>query len=164
MKIPVPPPDYAALLQGLAPRRSIEVFQGILSGEIGPAPGGKYRHWDILRHLEPPEGLTHEEWWLGVKLARSNSYQNLPFPDERDRPFRYVLHDAALRALHEIDRDASGHIRAPELVTSPRTRDTYLVKSQMEEAITSSQLEGAATTREAAKDMLQQGRKPRDPQ
>jgi Fic family protein len=32
----------------------------------------------------------------------------------------------------------------------------------MEEAITSSQLEGAATTREVAKEMIREGRQPRD--
>lgn len=31
---------------------------------------GKYRHWDILRHLTPPSGVTVEEWWLGIKLKR----------------------------------------------------------------------------------------------
>jgi Fic family protein len=42
------------------------------------------------------------------------------------------------------------------------TRDSYLVRSLMEEAMTSSQLEGAATTTQVAKDMLRSGRQPRD--
>ncbi|MGB5276844.1 MAG: Fic family protein, partial [Gammaproteobacteria bacterium] len=41
-------------------------------------------------------------------------------------------------------------------------RDRYLVSSLIEEAITSSQLEGAATTREVAKAMLRSGRSPQD--
>ena len=47
-------------------------------------------------------------------------------------------------------------------MTSAAERDRYLVRSLMEEAITSSQLEGAATTREVAKKMLAEGRPPRD--
>ena len=47
-------------------------------------------------------------------------------------------------------------------VTNPHTRDTYLVGSLIEEAINSSQLEGASTTRNVAKEMLRQGRKPKD--
>jgi Fic family protein len=44
-----------------------------------------------------------------------------------------------------------------------REKDRYLVKNlMMEEAITSSQLEGASTTRKVAKDMLENNRKPVD--
>ena len=46
-------------------------------------------------------------------------------------------------------------------MTNPRTRNRHLVNSLIEEAITSSQLEGAATTRRVAKEMLQTGRDPR---
>ncbi|MFL5320077.1 MAG: Fic family protein, partial [Myxococcaceae bacterium] len=41
------------------------------------------------------------------------------------------------------------------------TRDRYLLRSLAEEAITSSQLEGASTTRKVAKEMLLTGRAPR---
>ncbi|MEB3332021.1 MAG: hypothetical protein VKI83_05975 [Synechococcaceae cyanobacterium] len=43
---------------------------------------------------------------------------------------------------------------APQAVTSRSTRDRYLLGSLMEEAITSSQMEGAATTRGVAKAMI----------
>jgi Fic family protein len=60
-----------------------------------------------------------------------------------------------------VDRDASGRIAFREQVTDPHTRDRYIVSSLMEESITSSQLEGAATTRRVAKQMLRSGRAPR---
>ena len=49
----------------------------------------------------------------------------------------------------------------PEQIT-PETKDRYCVRSLIEEATTSSQLEGAATTRRVAKDMIRSGRRPRD--
>ena len=49
--------------------------------------------------------------------------------------------------VHRIDQRASGQIVADELVTNLRSSDRYLVSSLVEEAITSSQLEGASTTR-----------------
>jgi Fic family protein len=70
--------------------------------------------------------------------------------------------DPVLQLVHEIDRDASGLIGAPEQVTNPAERDRYIVSSLIEEAITSSQLEGAATTTPVAKEMLRSGRSPRD--
>ena len=48
----------------------------------------------------------------------------------------------------------------PEQITSPETKDRYYVRSLIEEATTSSQLEGAATTRRVAKEMIRSGRKP----
>src|SRR5665811_1340341 len=41
-------------------------------------------------------------------------------------------------------------------------RDRYVINSLIEESITSSQLEGAATTKEVAKNMIRSGRKPVD--
>jgi Fic family protein len=62
--------------------------------------------------------------------------------------------------LHRIDSQATGNIRGSEQIANPHTRDTYLFKSIVEEAITSSQLEGASTTRKVAKAMIQEGRAP----
>ena len=51
----------------------------------------------------------------------------------------------------------------PEVVTTDdQARNHYLVSSLMEEAIRSSQLEGATTSRRVAKELLQSGREPRD--
>lgn len=61
-----------------------------------------------------------------------------------------------------MDKQTSGRIGppAPVLPEAP-TRERYVINSLIEEAITSSQLEGAATTRKVAKEMLRTGRKPR---
>ena len=61
-----------------------------------------------------------------------------------------------------IDLGAGGTVGVTEPILSPGTSRQYLVTSLMEEAITSSQLEGAATTRETAVAMLRASRKPRD--
>lgn len=163
MKGPLTPPPYRDLLSAL-----LRTTQGIeLVSDLAPRfPGGltegKYRHWDILRHLEPPTGLTAEQWWLGLKLARRAMHQSVAMIAKDGQAFVYALPDVAQRMLHQIDRDASGAIKATQQVTSSQTRDTYLVKSLVEEAITSSQLEGASTTRDVAKEMIKRGRAPRD--
>lgn len=122
-----------------------------------------YLHWDHLRHLPPPSGLTSEEWWLAVKLQRMGSLKPIPLLDKGQRPFRYCVPDIVQKALHEIDVGAGRSIGVPEPIINPQTRDRYLVRSLIEEAITSSQLEGAVTTREVAKEMIRTGRSPRDP-
>ena len=65
------------------------------------------------------------------------------------------------RLLHEIDLGAGGSIGMPEPIANPQTRSQYVMRSLFQEAVTSSQLEGAATTRAVAKEMLRTGRPPR---
>lgn len=134
----------------------------ILRASIRPTIDGTYRHWDTLRHLTPPEGLTLEEWWLGVKLARGNIWHQIPLTDPQGQAFGYCMPDPAYEMTHLVDRQASGEIAISEVVTSPEMRNRYLVSSLIEEAITSSQLEGASTSRVEAKEMLRSGRAPRD--
>ena len=162
MRIPLTPPPVDELFASILKSQDAEQLTKILSAGIGPAPDGKYRHWDIIRHLKPPKGLTSQEWWLAMKIARRSLYQMLPLKDVRGASFRYALTDGVLRRLNEIDRNVGGTLSAPDQVTNPQVRDTYIITSLMEEAITSSQLEGASTTREVAKDMIQTGRQPRD--
>ncbi len=161
MKIPVKPPSTHELVAKLLAAEP-ERLSKVVFGQSGIAPGGKYRHWDTLRHLAPPSGLTAEEWWLSIKSARQKSYQKLPLRSVAGKSFVYTIPGVAHEMLHRIDTDAAGNIAAPEQVTNPHTRDTYLFKTLVEEAITSSQLEGASTTRKVAKEMIQTGRKPRN--
>ena len=163
MRIPERPPTLLELIErpsesGNDPRRLAE----IMTSQIGPAPGGKYRHWDTLRHVPPPANLTHREWWTAIKLARSSLRRELPLRDRNGRTFGYGLPDIVLEMLHAIDRDASGHLEMSDAIVNPQTRDRYVQSSLIEEAITSSQLEGAATTREVAKEMIRSGRHPID--
>lgn len=125
--------------------------------------GGRYRHWERLRRLRPPEGLSTEEWWLGIKNAREQLFRELPFSDAEGKPFVYCTPDEAQELLHFVTQHASGEVAIAEPIIEDETaRRRYLVNSLIEEAIRSSQLEGASTTRRVAKDMIRSGRVPRD--
>jgi len=162
MKIPVKPPDFNDLLRKVA-SSSPDDLGRILSYGIRPDPRGNYYHWDKLRHLKlPPHDLNHEEWWLAIKFSRRALYKKIPHSDKGGNPFVYAEPDVVRRLLHEVDIHGGGELKASEQVANQNTRDTYLINSLIEEAITSSQLEGAATTRKVAKEMLRQKRRPRD--
>lgn len=150
------PPSMQALWETLRPERYMEIYD-----RIGQLSSAEYLHWDKLRHLTPPDGLTHEEWWMGVKMARGPILRQFPLTSADSRPFSFALPDAVLRLLHFIDQRSSGEIAMPEIVTADdQARQHYLVNSLMEEAIRSSQLEGATTSRRVAKELLQSGRPP----
>jgi hypothetical protein len=56
---------------------------------------------DELRHRTPPEGLSHEEWWLAEKLSRRPT--PLPLKANDGRAFWFSQSSALLQGLHEID-------------------------------------------------------------
>jgi Fic family protein len=124
--------------------------------------GDSYVHWDRLRFRKPPSGVTLEEWWLAIKSARMSMTKWLPCTDAAGELFTLATPDPLLRYLSEADRDLSGRVPIPEQLMNPGTRDRYRISASIEEAITSSQLEGASTTRKVATEMLRSGRKPND--
>ena len=163
MRIPMTPPPWQELIKSLQKSDSPgDRLIELASFEVGAAPNGQYYHWDTFRHLSPPNHMTTEEWWLAVKFARSSITRHIPLRDVGGHQFKYSTADPLLQRLHEIDRDASGQLTTSDEITNPHTRDRYIQSSLIEEAITSSQLEGAASTREVAKEMIRSGRDPID--
>jgi Fic family protein len=129
-----------------------------------PRSAKGYLHWDKLQYLEPSYGLTAEEWWWRIKLfERRPSLRTLPLADREGVSFKYSLPDLLLRSLHQVDQHCAGEVAMDAVVTSDKqARQRFLVNSLMEEAIRSSQLEGATTSRRRAKEMLRTGRDPQD--
>lgn len=157
MKSPLSPPPLSELLDTYG-----SSLGELLRRRIGPEVKGRYEHWDHLRHLTPPEGLNHQQWWLAIKLARNTASRDLRLLDRNGRPFRVALTDSIASKLHTITKQAAGSIRGLDQQEDERAKERFLIRSHIEEAMTSSQLEGAGTTRAVAKEMLRSGRKPRD--
>lgn len=157
MKMPLRPPDLPGLVEKYSDRL-IDLMNFQLAN-----PESRYLHWDELRHRPPPTGLNHEEWWLGSKLRRGGSSKPVPgMLNMGKKPFLFNLSDAVLATLHHLDSRASGRVEMPGPVATKENRDRYVFNSLVEEAITSSQLEGASTTRQVAADMIRDQRKPQD--
>jgi Fic family protein len=159
MRLPEPAPTLDELLR--AADLSAEIPR-LLGAGVGPTVGAEYLHWDDIRRRTPPGDLDRRTWWLGIKLARASTLRELPLRSAGGRPIRYSLPDEALELLHWIDQHAAGEIMVSETITDAADRRRYVVNSLIEEAITSSQLEGASSTRQVAKEMLRTRREPRD--
>jgi len=153
-----PPPNWRRRFTAHR-ARLIEQFA---EGNVGPLPDGQYFHWDKLRHRRPPGGLSAEDWWAAVKAARWPLRKAVPMDDLSGEAFHYCPVEPIHEKLHRIDSRLAGRIGTSDAIATGAHRDRYLVSSLIEEAITSSQLEGAATTRRVAVDMLRSGRRPVD--
>lgn len=122
----------------------------------------KYFYWDDIRHRMPAGvDISAEEVWAYLKLGRNMSQKASPFSDSRRKPFTYWIPDSLHRAISQVDK-WSGSTLTTDLPGGLPSKERYIINSLMDEAIASSQLEGASTEYRVAKEMLQSGRKPKD--
>ena len=159
MKLPEPAPNWRDVLA-----RNPEKLPSLLTSREARACVEKanldYLHWEKAKYLNVPASISPEELWCLVKLSRTPNIKSLPLLDTQGRPFGFWLPDPVLKELHFIDQNAGGSILVDNPELSSEARERYLISSLMEEAIASSQIEGAATTRKVAKEMLREGRPP----
>jgi len=161
MYVATPPPVDALIeefpstaLEGLLPRPE---------DPLDDPAGGEYLHWDKLRHLDPPAGIDTREWWLRIKVGRIADMRFLPMTATDGDALAYCLPDPVLLYLHRIDQRLGGGVGFDGSGSTDReASQRFLVNARMEEAIRSSQLEGATTSRQVAQEMLRSGRRPRD--
>jgi len=114
---------------------------------------GRYLHWDEVRY-RVDDGSALSVWAI-MKILRNNGLKTIHVCG---LPIKYHLLPEFQEWLHHIDRDSAGFVN----MENPGEKNVrrYVISSLMEEAIASSQMEGAATTRKNAKKMLRTQRKP----
>ena len=155
--------DPAPTIEQLTARFTSDDLIAVFGQAGEDSERNRYLHWDKLRRLPLPAGLNHEQWWVKIKYARREVTRQLPLADKDGNLFGYTLPDQVHRSLHHVDQRGGGEVAMDEVVTSEREAGSrFLVNSLMEEAIRSSQLEGATTSRVVAKELLRSGREPRD--
>ena len=123
---------------------------------------GRYLHWSQLKWRVPKKDA--ENIWKTVKFKRMSQYKSLAIIDENEKPFVYCTPHSMEALLYQLVKIAGGNVGAvSDSAASDNLQSKFLVSSLiMEEAITSAQLEGASTTREVAKKMLEDEREPID--
>lgn len=167
MRKPRIPPNPCDLKNGL----DRESWLAIVEGVQRPTVGEKYLHWDELRHRAAPVGMTHEKWWLGLKLSRRPLLRPIPLKDSQGVPFVSGIHDTTFSVLYELERCL--RLRG---LQQPLTDNTWFagqdphddllrraqIRNLQEEGISTSLLEGAPTTRSRAREMFRSQQSPRD--
>lgn len=116
-----------------------------------------YLYWSDIKYKKYPQlNITPQELWACVKLDRLLkrkivwSKYNISF----------AITNKMQRMCHYFDMNFGGSWGNNSIIPDTN-KERYLISSLMEEAISSSQMEGAATTRKIAKDMLRKNNSPR---
>lgn len=116
-----------------------------------------FDYWDTVKYKKCPSGCTSTQLWTYVKAARMKVSMKV----WEKYGVTLSLTNRMQKMCHEFDMNWGGSWGADSTI-DPSGKEQYLVSSLMEEAIFSSQMEGAATTRKVAKEMLRKKMAPRD--
>lgn len=122
---------------------------------------GNYLSWDEFI-VRSSEFKNHKQAaWFVLKMKRNIEVVDHLHVYDSDNQLRLVFYSPSslMARMHKVERLST----LKHLSLDQRSSQDFLSATLiMEEAITSAQLEGAATTRLVAKEMLSTGRKPRD--
>lgn len=116
----------------------------------------EYLYWDKVKYKSKKYSIT--ELWNAVKLHRILKAKKVNFGNYS---FSFIVTDFMQRALHLFDMHIGGTLSSNiGIAESDKTK--YIISSLIEESISSSQIEGANTTRKKAKEMIQLEKKPKN--
>ena len=159
-------PQSLSILWKSIPQDNPEIFLHLLNKYKVTDSKGRYHHWNEFKwrvDKRDDENLA----WLATKIARKAVSKELTILQAQEEfCFSYCIPNSLLAQLHKIDTMTGGGYTLRNsnfLISSEQEKNQYLVKTlMMEEAITSSQLEGASTTRKVAKKILENNFKPKN--
>ena len=116
----------------------------------------KYLYWSDVKYKKAGN-LTDKELWAAVRVSRFSQYAYI-WPEYQ---ICVPVTNQMQELCHYFDMNFGG-VWGTDSIIPKEGRERFLTSSIMEEAIASSQIEGAATTRKVAKDMLRRNISPRN--
>lgn len=138
-------------------KQAIKLLNDIESRELIRSINEKYYYWDKIKYQKTKPEYSNIDLWSAVKFSRTIDSKNLRFGNYS---FSFTMTDVIQRILHQFDLYIGGNLGTKKLIRED-DKNKYLISSIMEEAIASSQMEGAVTTRKRAKEMLRKNNRPR---
>ncbi len=154
------PPAWRDIF-GRTPDYMERVFSSNLLTKLVDEVKEKYPYWDTFRHYPLPDGIAAEEAWSFLKFSRLSSQEQTPIKSKGGSAFWFTLTKTLYRRLSIIDTHAAGLIQTLTDAPNAPHKEQLVISGLTEEAIASSQIEGASTSRKVAKEMLLSGRSPR---
>jgi Fic family protein len=115
----------------------------------------EYLYWDKFKHQKFPNTIKPQDAWAYLKIIRFSSREKTPVRSLLGGHFTYSLTNVLQEKLSYIDTYAGGLISSQDGDKPTEAQKTQFIMSGLsEEAIASSQIEGANTSRKVAKEML----------
>lgn len=161
MRIPREPPDPKDIY-----RRKGSAFDAAYDSdrftEFIRLCESRYWPWDRVRVAAGAYGVDPEIAWAVTKIGRSQRERYLPLRGAGSNVLKFNTPDIVQRELMLVDQQTAGRLLVEDQEPLPHhQRERFIMAALREEAIASSMLEGAVTTRRDAQALLRSGRKPK---
>ena len=162
MKMPKRPPI-------LSPQ---EARESLMAPLVSPALGamlhpyvkgtstGQYLHWDKFRFQKLETDHNQDRLWTYIRVMRRTSATDLALMQKDQVPFSFNETTTIRKQLHFVDSHARGSLEGKASALMHSDGERYLVRSLIEEPFSSSTLEGAVATRDVARQMVEEDRRP----
>ncbi|MBU0974732.1 Fic family protein [Patescibacteria group bacterium] len=120
-----------------------------------------YVYWDKFKYYPIPNGFSAEEAWAFLKFSRLTNRDKTPVKDKDGNVFGFLVTKTMYQELSHIDSNTSGFLSTEWGKPNKSKKNQMIISGLSEEAIASSQIEGASTSRKVAKEMILLERKPK---
>ncbi len=145
------PPKYIAATKSVSEVLTLESMEEIRKFQE------EYPYWSKVKYKKLKGFDTPEDVWSALKQLRLSSQITVD-PNYR---IHFSMTNSMARLCHNFDMQFGGSWGSESLIPHD-SRKIYLMNSVIDEAISSSQMEGASTTRKVAKEMLRNKVTPKD--
>ncbi|MBR1783943.1 MAG: Fic family protein [Bacteroidales bacterium] len=115
-----------------------------------------YWYWSDVKYKSCPAGISVNDFWAAIKFSRYAQSRVI----WKKYGLTLFITNKMQQQCHYFDMNFGGTWGSSSVIPN-EDRTQYLISSLMEEAISSSQMEGASTTRKVAKEMLRKKISPR---
>lgn len=145
------PPKYIAATKSVSEILAPESLERIRKFQE------EYPYWNKVKYKKLKGFDTPEDVWAALKQLRLSNQVTV----NHNYQIHFSMTNSMARLCHNFDMQFGGSWGSETLI--PRdSRKIYLMNSVIDEAISSSQMEGASTTRKVAKEMLRNKIAPKD--
>ncbi len=153
------PPNWKSALNS---KQFSKAFESAQLQELIKHTSKEYVYWDKFKYYTFPSDLTAEEAWAYLKFSRMINWERTPVSDKNKQPFVFSITKHMYQKLSFIDSNTSGLLQTSLSKPTESQKNQLIISGLAEEAIASSQIEGASTSRKVAKEMILAQRKPRN--
>ena len=153
----IPTPDFSKIPAGRKKFLSEAMFRIYLENNLEQYSDKKYYPWEKVRYLAVPKELeSSEELWYVIQGLRYG--RPLPIKNIDGSHFKLKKVDFLEELLHNLDLSLWWTFLGTDLTKNEKK--IFLQNGIAEEAISSSQLEGALTSSKVAREMIAKNRRP----
>lgn len=137
-------------------QKALEVYRRDDARQLISEANDNYWYWSDVKYRSRQTGISAGDLWAAIKLSRFAQSRVI----WRDYGLTVSITNKMQQQCHYFDMNFGGTWGSSSVIPN-EDRTQYLISSLMEEAISSSQMEGASTTRKVAKEMLRKKISPR---